>query len=261
MDFAYKATLTATVVAMVMLAARTFGPKAAGLLAGLPYTTFPALVWTGFELGPAVAAQVAAGSVAGCSVAAVFSLVYDKAARRFRPVIALTLGLAGLLAGTAVAHLVDVSLLVLSGAAIATCLTTLVAMGREPATLPTSPRRTGVAVALTALSAGAVSALVSAIALDLSPSLAGLLAALPVVGVAAVTAEHSARGAASVRPFLRGYVVSSLAKVAFGTVFALCVVPGGIVNALCVALLACAVIYLAGNHWLEGPRRTCTTDT
>lgn len=260
MDFAYKATLTATVVAMVMLAARAFGDRLAGLLAGLPFTTVPALVWTGIEEGPALAAQVAVGSVVGCGAIAVFSLVYERAARRFKPALTLIVGLAAMLASALIAHRLDASVSVAGGVAIAACIAALTLMGREPTRSPTPPPSPGLTVILTALSAGAISAVISATALGLGPGLAGLLAALPIVGAATVTAEHAARGRASVTPFLRGYVVSSLGKAAFGAVFAVCVVPSGIVNALFISLLLGAVICLVGNRWLETAPRSWIVD-
>lgn len=257
MDFAYKATLTATVVAMVMLAARAFGPRVAGLLAGLPYTTVPTLVWTGMELGPAMAARVAAGSVTGCAVVVAFAVVYEMTARRCSPGVASLLGLAALLGAAWLAWACDASLPIVVAVAVIACLAALAALGREPQAVPPPRLRPGAAVAMTAIAAGAVSALASVIALDAGPLLAGLLAALPVVGVLTLTAEHAASGAASVTSFLRGYLVSLLGRVAFGTAFAVSAIPGGIVNALGVGLLAGGLCCLAGTRWLDrsSPRR------
>ncbi|CAN5259816.1 hypothetical protein BH10PSE17_BH10PSE17_12500 [soil metagenome] len=68
MDFAYKAMLTATVVALVMLVARNFGERVGGFVGSLPFTQFPALVWIGMSRGDDVAAHAALGSVFGCAL-------------------------------------------------------------------------------------------------------------------------------------------------------------------------------------------------
>src|SRR3954467_10816461 len=94
MDFVMKAAMTASLVAMVMLAARRWGGNTAGLLAGLPLTTVPALIWIGLERGADVAAQVSTGSVVGCSLAPIFALVYDRVARRLSPAATLVVSIA-----------------------------------------------------------------------------------------------------------------------------------------------------------------------
>lgn len=256
MDFAYKAVLTSAAVALVLLAARTFGDKVAGLLAGLPFTTLPALVWTGMEQGPVFAAQVSVGSVVGCIAVAVFALVYDGAARRFDARLALVLGLAALLASAFIAHSLGAGVGLASGLALAACIAALAVLGRDPVAGTAAPRRAGLGIALTAISAGAISAMISGLALGLSAPLAGLIAALPVVGVATVWVEHVGRGPSSVTPFLRGYLVTSLGKAAFGAVFAVCVVPSGIFGAMTIALVLGALLCAIGNRWLEAPAPT-----
>ena len=59
MDGLWKAAATALTVAVLMGLARGAGHRVAGLLAALPTTTAPALVWLAADQGPAFAARAA----------------------------------------------------------------------------------------------------------------------------------------------------------------------------------------------------------
>ena len=96
--------------------------------------------------------------------------------------------------------------------------------------------------------AGAVSAAVATCGLAVSPMLAGFLAALPIVCVATVTAEHSAGGALSVTRFLRGYIVSLIARAAFGSAFATLVLSSSLVPALLTSLALGCACCIVGNR-------------
>jgi hypothetical protein len=68
MEFLIRAVTTAAIVALVPLATRRFGHRVAGVLAGLPFTTVPALGWTAAAGGT----DLAVGSV-GFSPVPVFA--------------------------------------------------------------------------------------------------------------------------------------------------------------------------------------------
>lgn len=236
MDPVLKAAVTAALVALVMFAARRWGGNTAGLLAGLPLTTVPALIWIGLEQGTAVAAQVSIGSVVGCSLAPIFALVYDRVARRLSPAATLVVGIAVLSAGVALASHLESSLWLAGTLAPLIGVAALTLMGgrivQATATTP-SPR---FVLAISAMSAALVSVLLSLVAADIGPRLAGVLTALPIVGIVTVAAEHVGGGPAAVTTFLRGYVMSSLGRSAFGAVFATCAISQGIAAAMCAAL-------------------------
>lgn len=60
----------------------------AGLLAGLPTVTGPALLWLSLDHGAAYAVNAAIGSVAACAVCALFALAYERASRHAGIVVA-----------------------------------------------------------------------------------------------------------------------------------------------------------------------------
>src|SRR4051812_28516143 len=100
MDLAWKALLTATMVLLVLAAARRAGPRLAGAVAALPTITAPTLAWLAHEHGAASAVDAAVASVAACAMLALFALAYARAAKHVGRTSALT---CGVVAGTAMA--------------------------------------------------------------------------------------------------------------------------------------------------------------
>ena len=236
MDFAHKAVLTATVVAMVLLAARFFGARVAGLVTGLPIITAPALVWVAIEHGQFAAASVAVGSVAACPVAALFALCYDRMARKAGP--SASLAVATLLVGLAcfAARELFTGLFVAFAASVLACGLALRCLSRPNDTAPqrSAPRHANLpfTVALASLT-GPLSTLG-----QFDPFLVGLLAGLPVVAATVVVIEHACTGPLAVICFLRGYVAGLAGRAAFGILFALLLTPIG----WCWALLAAGAV-------------------
>ncbi|MFN9185151.1 MAG: DUF3147 family protein, partial [Betaproteobacteria bacterium] len=74
MDWAYKAVLTATTVALLLAVAQLFGRRLAGILAGLPTVTGPALVWLALDHGTDFAVEAALGSVAASALCGLFAV-------------------------------------------------------------------------------------------------------------------------------------------------------------------------------------------
>ena len=233
---AHKAALTAAVVAMVMLAARLFGRQVAGLLTGLPIITTPTLLWVAVDQGSFAATRVAAGSVAACTVAAVFCLCYDRMARKACPAVCMAVAAPAVGLACVAAHACLAGLLVASLAATAVCGYVLHFLPAAADTvLPRSDIRSSNLV-MTMLYAAASSALAAPGQVD--PFSVGLLSGLPIVAATVVVAEHAATGPLAVRRFLRGYVAGLIGRSAFGIVFALLLSPAGLGWALVAASAA-----------------------
>lgn len=75
-----KLTLVPLFLLAVTLVARRWGPRAAGLLGGLPLVTGPILGFVAVEQGPAFGAATAEGALAGVSCAVAFMVVYARRA-------------------------------------------------------------------------------------------------------------------------------------------------------------------------------------
>ena len=94
MDWGYKAMLTATTVALLLTVAQLFGRRLAGVLAGMPTVTGPALLWLALEHGSSYAFEAGLGSVVGCALCALFAYAYVQASRASGPWLAAALATA-----------------------------------------------------------------------------------------------------------------------------------------------------------------------
>src|SRR5687768_17128769 len=99
MDWDGKALTTMVLVALLLIAGRCFGRRTAGMLAGLPTVTGPALLWLSLDHGAAYAVDAAIGSVAACAVCALFALAYERASRHAGIVVAPLVATAASLCG------------------------------------------------------------------------------------------------------------------------------------------------------------------
>ena len=256
MDWGYKAALTASLVAAVMMAMRLFDRRWAGLLAGAPVITAPALLWLAHDQGAAFAAHSAVGSVMASAVAPVFAVGYIVMARVARP-LACTVGASalGLLAAWLLQGLQGQALLSLLVAISAGALA-LAWLGPIPPGSWVRPLRGE--PWLSAGVAGAVTALVGLLAPGLGAFWVGALTGLPLIAGCALVHLHRAGTAANLRRFAQGYVIGIVAKAGFAFVFAQSL-GLGIGWALLAATGTGAVVMLALSAALSalsaGPRR------
>lgn len=265
MEWFCKALLTMVSVALVLGLARRWGGAVAGLVAGLPTTTAPALAWMASEHGAAFAAEAAASAVAAGSTLAAFALGYAHAARAGRPpCTALAWGGAAAVAMTgpalACAHALPAALALGTGSAWLVLLAWPAAAARRrtasvDAAMPLRHgnehrwRGANLPAWLPAAYAGGISLGLAAAGPAIGSAFAGLLASLPVVSVSVAMAQHAAQGPDAARLFLRGAVTGLLGRSAFCAVFALTVSPLGTGAALAWGLAATAALHLAGLGW------------
>lgn len=217
MDALAKAVVTATVVALLLIAVPRFGQRLTGLVASLPVISVPALCWLAIERGAAFAATAAAGSAAVGGVCAVFCVGYANTCERRGPRVAL---LCGLVLG---AILLWPMLHWRPGIVAATGLSLLVCLGCNLALDPdrglaaaTSHRCTAsdtqcrskmsVGAVTSAIVAGAVSAIVATLASRTGPFAAGALASVPLIAAIVAVRLHRDEGVAAARGFLGGYL-------------------------------------------------------
>ena len=204
MDWAYKAALTAAAVAAVMMAARLFGRSLAGLLAGLPVITAPALLWLAAEQGDAFAAAGALGSLAACVPAALFAWSFERLARRCG-VVKASLGAGAVLALSALATqpLAGHPLAALLAALLA-CTFTLRSVSARPVSSTWVRPLRGEPWVSAAL-AGVVSAGVAVVAQQAGAFWAGMLSSAPIISACAMLHLRAAGGPGDVTRFVTGY--------------------------------------------------------
>lgn len=201
-------------------ASRRWGSAVGGLLIGLPLVSGPASVFLFLEHGAGFARTAAQSALLGLLAGAVFCVCYAVLARSGRPwwyslavSYAVCLGSAGVLSQVRLGLAVSLALVT----AVLPVLVHLVGDGDTPNACRVSrkwdlPVRAGIA-------SGIVLAVSLAAGL-LGPSVAGVLAPLPVLAAVAVAVSHRSEGWDAASGLLRGAVVGSWGGVVFFAVLA-----------------------------------------
>lgn len=219
MEWACKALLTAAAVAAVMLAAGRMDRRLAGLLAGLPVVSAPALLWLAHEQGAMFAAGTAAGSVAACAASALYARVAVALLARRGAVLALLGALAASALVVALLHGLQTRPLAVLAACALVCALLRPTLHLDAPAGAVRPLRGE--PWLSAGLSGLVAAAVSQSPATLGAYGAGLLASLPVITSFALWHLHRGGTTADQHRFLLGYLHGTWGKAVFATVFAL----------------------------------------
>jgi multidrug transporter EmrE-like cation transporter len=201
---AVKLLLAPAFVVGASLAARRFGPRVGGLIAGLPVVAGPILLAYALAHGREFAATAAAGTLLGLVSLITFVVVYGRLAPRLFWGASMLVGWLAFVAATvgfsALSLPVGVAL-GLAATALLVGLTVLPRPGqdlREHATPPAwdLPVRAACALALVLT--------LTAVAGWLGPQLSGLLAPFPIIATVLATFTHAQRGTDELLRLLRG---------------------------------------------------------
>jgi hypothetical protein len=250
----FKAAITALTVAALLLLAEWRGRRAAGLLAGLPSVTGPALFWLAIDRGSAFAAEASDGAVAAGAACALFAVGYARVSSQRAWPWALGAGLAAsLLAAPLLSQLSSTTggLLLVVLAVCAVCLRTLAdstlrvwpaaALGSRRGVRPVT-RRVALEVLQVAGVSGAVSAMVSFSASHIAAFWVGWLTSPPLIAGLVAVHLHRVAGAGAVAVFLRGYIGGLIGRSAFAALFGALLAPCGLVEAGAAALMLAAAL-------------------
>jgi hypothetical protein len=218
---AVKLLLAPSFVVGASLAARRFGARVGGLIAGLPLVAGPILLAYALAHGRAFAAGAAAGTLLGLVSLIAFILVYAHLAGRVSWVL-------GLLAGWfafALATLAFSTVVVPAAAALAIAGTALLgglALLPRPAVEPSiHPAPPSWDLPLRAVCALALVLALTAIAGWLGSQLSGLLAPFPIIATVLATFTHNQHGTDELLRLLRGLVSGFAAFALFCFVLAI----------------------------------------
>lgn len=208
MILAFKLLLTPLFICVVTLAGRRWGPRASGLLIGLPLTSGPISVFLALQYGRDFAARSATGNLAGQVSVCVFCLVYFLVSKKRGALASAATALAAFLLATLVSSRLSWKLpiaFLLLGAVILAFLR-IMPKERAAAVASTAPRWDLPARVLvaTAFVLG-----LTAIARGLGPQLSGLLAPLPIFALVIVTFTLRQQGREAAGIILRGIVRGS----------------------------------------------------
>ncbi|MGO9319275.1 MAG: hypothetical protein ACLQBY_00470 [Solirubrobacteraceae bacterium] len=203
---AVKLLLAPSFVVGASLAARRFGPRIGGLIAGLPVVAGPILLVYALAHGRVFAAGAAAGTLLGLVSLIAFVVVYGRLAGRVSWGVSMLAGWLAFAVATAAFSALSLPLgvaLALAAVALAVGLACLPQPGGDPrlhATPPSWDLPVRAACAL-ALVLG-----LTAVAGWLGPQLSGLLAPFPIIATVLATFTHAQRGTDELLRLLRGLV-------------------------------------------------------
>lgn len=214
------ALVTASLVGGLQWLMKRGGPRLGGWVAAVPVTSAPALFWLSLERGGGWAAEATTAALVSTGLTAVFALVYGRGCVRRCPAACTALAL---LACVSLGALVQPQL---AGGLVASSLFALATMAwarrglahvdvtqqRRAAPDPQRERRNRWLVMLTA---GVLTLLTGQLGGTVGPTICGLLAAVPIVGICTIVSTHQRDGAARTGALLKAYVQGSLAKAVF----------------------------------------------
>ncbi|HZX28067.1 MAG TPA: hypothetical protein VFF16_13415 [Telluria sp.] len=248
-----KLTLVPTLIGLVTLAGRRWGPSVAGWLSAFPVVSGLILVFIALEQGAAFAARSAVGTLSAVLAIIVFGLGYAWAATRRGWFLSLTAGFACY--AVAVAGL-QAWAPDLASAAVAVAGALVVAPRLYPA-MPTP--RAAVAAAASdiplRMAAGALLVLaVTHFAGTMGANLSGVFAMFPVMGSVLVAFSHRQAGAAFAIRLLRGMVLGYYAFGIFCVVLALALPALPMLPAFLYALMAALIVQGASRARLQPQR-------
>ena len=245
---AVKLLLAPSFVVGASLAARRFGARVGGLIAGLPVVAGPIVLVYALVHGRAFAADAAAGTLLGLVSLIGFVVVYARLAGRRAWVSSLLAGWFAFALGTLAFSVVSLpagAALAVAGAGLLAGLALLPRAGAEQRVHPAPPTwdlpvRAGCALVLVLT--------LTAIAGWLGPQLSGLLAPFPIIATVLATFTHAQRGTDELLRLLRGLISGFGAFALFFFTLALSLrtldTPTAFALASALALLAQAAAFL-----------------
>jgi hypothetical protein len=248
-----KLLLAPSFVVGASLAARRFGPRVGGLVAGLPVVAGPILLAYALAHGKSFAAGAAAGTLLGLVSLVAFSTVYARLAPRLHWLPCLLCGWLTFAVCTALFSaftIPDGVSLALAAAAIAGGLALIPRppdATEAPEPLPSwdLPLRAACALALVLV--------LTAIAGWLGPQLSGLLAPFPIVATVLTTFTHGQHGVEQMRRLVRGMVSGFAAFALFFFTLAVTLRSLGDAEGFALALVV-ALLVQAAAFALTRPR-------
>jgi hypothetical protein len=200
---ATKLLLAPSFVVGASLAARRFGPRVGGLIAGLPVVAGPILLAYALAHGSAFAAAAAVGTLLGLVSLIAFVVVYARLAGHTSWGLSMLAGWAAFAAATAAFSALSVP----PGAALAIAavglLVGLVLTPHAATDVLEEARAPRWDLPMRAVCALALVLTLTAVAGWLGPQLSGLLAPFPIIATVLATFTHAQRGASEVQRLLR----------------------------------------------------------
>ena len=244
--------LAPALIGAASLAGRRWGPAVSGWLVGLPLTSAPVSFLLALEHGPAFAALVALGTLAGTVSQILFAVVYAWLARRHGWPLAFAGGSVAFALSTAALAGLRAPLLLLACAVVIVLVLGLRA-------IPVVEQRAAVTAAplprwdlpVRMLAATLIVGVLVAVAPALGPRFTGMLSPFPVYAAILTVFAHRGQGAPAAIGVLRGLLAGLFGFVGFFVVVASSIERVGITVAFAVATLVALTAQLVSLRGLR----------
>jgi hypothetical protein len=244
--------LAPALIGAASLAGRRWGPAVSGWLVGLPLTSAPVTFLLALEHGPAFAAQVALGTLAGTASQVLFAIAYAWLARRHGWLLAFVGGSLTFAGSTALLAGLRVPLAALASAVVVALVLGLRAIPapRREARLATAPLPRWDLPARMVVATLIVGMLIG-LAPVLGARVTGLLSPFPVYAAILTVFAHRAQGGPTAIGVLRGLLAGLFGFVGFFVVVAGSIERFGIAPAFVTATLIALVVQLVSLRALR----------
>ena len=239
---ALKLLLTPTLLGLVSLAGRRWGPAVSGWLVGLPLTSGPVVLFLALDRGTTFASRAALGTMLGIVSVAVFCLVYSWLSFRVGWPGSVLVSLSAFFALTAILEQVTVPLVFAFVGAIG-CLALVLNLlpGSQSQDVVANPPQWETLLRMVVATAFVVG--LTGIAGLLGPQLSGLLTTFPLYASILGIFTHHFQGAAAARRLLRGVVTGIFTFAVFFLIVSGLIERWGIGIAFSGAMLAALVMH------------------
>ena len=214
----FKIFLVPVMVALVTLAARTWGPTVGGLLAGLPIIVGPILVFLAIDQGADFAAASAHAALAGVISIGAFCFAYSVFSLKNGVALSLSSGLLAFAVATSLLTMLNIPPVWTLAIVVATLA---VYLWRLPSGEAQGERiyTSSVEILFRMLAAAGLVLVITLFSATLGPKLSGLLAPFPIAGTIFSGFTHHFAGPTAVRGLLRGFIKGLFGMAAFTFVF------------------------------------------
>jgi hypothetical protein len=203
---AVKVLLAPSFVVGTSMAARRFGARTGGLIAGLPVVAGPILLAYALANGRGFAANAAAGTLLGLVSLIAFVVVYARLAQRLSWATSMVIGWLVFVAFTAAFSGLHIPAAGALPLALAALMTGLLVLPRQRPLAHVPPPPPSWDLPLRAACAMTLVLSLTAIAGWLGPQLSGLLAPFPIIATVLAVFTHAQRGTGELVRLLRGMV-------------------------------------------------------
>ena len=203
---AVKLLLAPSFVVGTSLAARRFGARVGGLIAGLPVVAGPILLAYAIAHGRDFAANAAAGTLLGLVSLIAFVVVYARLAEHLSWGVSMVVGWLVFVAFTALFSGLHIPAQEALPLALAALMTGLLVLPRARQGAHVAPAPPSWDLPLRAACALTLVLSLTAIAGWLGPQLSGLLAPFPIIATVLAVFTHAQRGTGDLVRLLRGMV-------------------------------------------------------